>query len=93
MVTEAGQGSKAAVADLLGGDGPPCAEGEWRPGHGLLALSGLEMLDDPGVEVRAPIPQAAAHLHGAWSEPDPAGPPGIQGRLRNGEVFGSLVDL
>src|SRR3954452_14459619 len=58
----------------------------------LLACCGLKVLDDPRVEVRAAVAQATAHLHGAWSEPDPAGPPGVQRCLRNREVGRGLID-
>ncbi len=58
----------------------------------LLACCGLEVLDDPGVEVRAAVAQATAHLHGAWSKPGPASPPCVQRRLRDRQVGRSLVD-
>src|SRR4051794_20387813 len=58
----------------------------------LLACCGLKVLDDPRVEVRAAVAQATAHLHGAWSEPDPAGPPGVQRCLRDRQVCRSLLN-
>src|SRR3954451_19145620 len=58
----------------------------------LLTCSGLERLEGPRVGGCASVTQATAHLHGAWSEPDPAGPPGVQRRLWDREVGRSLVD-
>ena len=92
VIAEPSQGSVAAVADLLGGDSSPCAEGECGRAMVLLAFCRLKMLDDPGVEVRPAVAQTATHLHRAWSEPHPTGPPRVQRRLRNREVGRSFVD-